>query len=995
MADKEIKIKITANDNASASVGKIRKEFDKLANSAGSKNIKQGIQSISDQLAATKKQFLGFFLGLPALGQITKGFRLAETFKEVNAQLRIAAESQDDFNQSQKRTREIALATGQKLEGITGLYAKLRLNAGLAAEEADKMTGIIAKVTQLDGGGPGADAAIFQLQQGLASGTLRGQELNSVLEQTPSLAKAIADGLETDVGGLRKIAEQGGLTAAVVRDALFKMEEDVNGKFAKLPLTTSRALEKIRTQAIEKLGRLDKQLGITDAFASLLQSVADNIQTIIGVIAGAIAGLSLIFVGAGAGAGRLGLALAGLVSGFGALLTPIGAAAAVLGGLTAFIVANIDKTVDFGDTTATVGEIITAAWAAIKNAVSAAVDAIQSVLGPLVDEILSSFGKVSSQTDGLFKGLMSIINNLVTTVFSAFSLIGKSVGITSASIMQQFRKAFGNVRSLAVAFGRDLANAISGKGISFENTGKALKEGLRDAAAEAGNFGKALSDAYNEEIKFRKDGGVFKAVTDGITTQLKSIKTATDEFKKRGQSGSGAGGQGAGSGRGALKAATDLAQARKSLEDTLFQQVKRLADDQAKREIENTRALFESKSISADEYYQRLDQLQTDLTNREIAELERQKAARQAILDTPNTSEADRLKAMAEIVELTTSQTIAERELNDQRAKVANEIDTLNTARLTSQKEFIDDLQREVFLSGLSNEERETALLLMEAEKRGIQDINKLLELQGQIRENSQAKRRAEEVLRQQNEIFENVQRSVHQAFADGLYKVAKGEGGIREILFTLGDSIMKAMSSSISGQFTDMFFNLFGRQGKDGQSGPAGIFSGMFDGMSAGISDLLSSLKNGLSSIFSSLGGLFSGSGGFFGGLFKSFGFAEGGYTGAGGKHQPAGIVHAGEYVFSAASVRRLGLVALDNLHRLSKGAPVPISHRLGYAEGGLVGDLSLSPAAAPTVNQSVRIVNSIDPRITRDFLASSEGEKVILNVISRNNAALRQALA
>lgn len=129
-----------------------------------------------------------------------------------------------------------------------------------------------------------------------------------------------------------------------------------------------------------------------------------------------------------------------------------------------------------------------------------------------------------------------------------------------------------------------------------------------------------------------------------------------------------------------------------------------------------------------------------------------------------------------------------------------------------------------------------------------------------------------------------------------------------------------------------------------------------------------------------------------FLAGLFK--GFAEGGYTGDGAKLQPAGVVHAGEYVFSAASVRRLGLTALDNLHRLSKGAPVPRVSRLGYADGGLVTDLTLSPASAPTVNQSVRIVNSIDPRITKDFLASSEGEKVILNIISRNNAALKQVL-
>jgi lambda family phage tail tape measure protein len=71
---------------------------------------------------------------------------------------------------------------------------------------------------------------------------------------------------------------------------------------------------------------------------------------------------------------------------------------------------------------------------------------------------------------------------------------------------------------------------------------------------------------------------------------------------------------------------------------------------------------------------------------------------------------------------------------------------------------------------------------------------------------------------------------------------------------------------------------------------------------------------------LFSNL--LSGGSGG--GGLLKLLGFAEGGYTGAGGKYQPAGIVHRGEYVMPARTVQKLGVRTLDRLR--------------GYADGGLV---------------------------------------------------------
>ncbi len=85
--------------------------------------------------------------------------------------------------------------------------------------------------------------------------------------------------------------------------------------------------------------------------------------------------------------------------------------------------------------------------------------------------------------------------------------------------------------------------------------------------------------------------------------------------------------------------------------------------------------------------------------------------------------------------------------------------------------------------------------------------------------------------------------------------------------------------------------------------------------------------------------------SGGPSGLLGSILGFAEGGYTGRGGKHEPAGIVHKGEYVMSAAATRRIGVKNLEGLHRFAKH---------GYAEGGYVG-------AAPTLhNPDLKPANS-----------------------------------
>lgn len=120
-------------------------------------------------------------------------------------------------------------------------------------------------------------------------------------------------------------------------------------------------------------------------------------------------------------------------------------------------------------------------------------------------------------------------------------------------------------------------------------------------------------------------------------------------------------------------------------------------------------------------------------------------------------------------------------------------------------------------------------------------------------------------------------------------------------------------------------------------------------------------------------MAGLFGGSGkGLLGGLFG--GFAEGGYTGSGGKYQPAGVVHKGEYVFDAASVRKLGVQNLEALRQGSKG----------YANGGAVGGGSGGGmAAAP----NVQVVLLDDSSRFGEYLAQDpRAERSIMKVVNRN---------
>lgn len=129
---------------------------------------------------------------------------------------------------------------------------------------------------------------------------------------------------------------------------------------------------------------------------------------------------------------------------------------------------------------------------------------------------------------------------------------------------------------------------------------------------------------------------------------------------------------------------------------------------------------------------------------------------------------------------------------------------------------------------------------------------------------------------------------------------------------------------------------------------------------------------------------GLWGGSGGgIMGGISDAFGFSSGGFTGFGGKHEPAGIVHKGEYVIPQEGVRRLGVPALD---AMSKGIMRPNFGAMQSAGGG---STSVS-VAAPKVNVRAVIVDDY-AQIGAAWANSPQGERDIMAVVERNRGNLR----
>ncbi len=170
---------------------------------------------------------------------------LADTFTQTTARLERMNDGMQDTAELQNMIYQAAQRSRGAYQETADMVAKL---GTLAPDAFSSNKELVAFAEQINkqfalagASGQGAQAALLQLTQAMSSGVLRGEELNSVLEQAPTIAQAIARYMGVTVGEMRELASEGKITAQVVKNALFDAAEDTNAAFDKIPLTFGQA----------------------------------------------------------------------------------------------------------------------------------------------------------------------------------------------------------------------------------------------------------------------------------------------------------------------------------------------------------------------------------------------------------------------------------------------------------------------------------------------------------------------------------------------------------------------------------------------------------------------------------------------------------------------------------------------------------------------------------------------------------------------------------
>lgn len=234
-----------------------------------------------DSLSVSTRALAGHMAGLIT---ISTAISKMDTYTGLQNRLKLVTSNQAELNKATEDTFRIAQKTYSAWDSVLQVYQRFSDNAktlNLNMDDTARLTETVSKAVAISGASAqAADAALVQFGQALASGTLRGEELNSVMEQTPALAKAIAQGMGITVGELRSVAAQGKITSQEIVKALKNVQNDVDALFAKTDITIGQSLTLLNNEITKFVGESGNGSGAAQVLAGSVQTLAGNLETL-------------------------------------------------------------------------------------------------------------------------------------------------------------------------------------------------------------------------------------------------------------------------------------------------------------------------------------------------------------------------------------------------------------------------------------------------------------------------------------------------------------------------------------------------------------------------------------------------------------------------------------------------------------------------------------------------------------------------------------------
>ncbi|MGE9759039.1 tape measure protein [Acinetobacter baumannii] len=483
-----------------------------------------------DSLSVATRALAGHMAGLVTVGAAISKM---DTYTGLQNRLKLVTNNQSELNKATEDTFRIAQKTYSAWDSVLQVYQRFSDNAktlNLTMDDTARLTETVSKAVAISGASAeAADAALVQFGQALASGTLRGEELNSVMEQTPALAKAIAQGMGITVGELRSVAAEGKITSQEIVKALRNVESDVDALFAKTDITIGQSLTLLNNEITKFVGEAGKGSGAAQVLAGSVQTLASNLDLIadgalvvgIGYITRAILMKSAaIKEGMASTLASRQASVLNAQAEYAEATAALNAAKAHLANVRA---TNAETQAKFGATAAATR------YAQAQAAVTAATNA-QTAAQIKLNTATSIAGRLAKGAFGLIGGWAGVATLGVMGLAAAYSYFSNKAEEAKQKLAEQAKVAEKADEELKKLTGNDKAKAVNDLTTAFNAQNKALEKSSRavgSALIDIENYARGNREV--EKISQEARTGTI-SYTEAIE-RLNKIKLPTDLYE--------------------------------------------------------------------------------------------------------------------------------------------------------------------------------------------------------------------------------------------------------------------------------------------------------------------------------------------------------------------------------------------------------------------------------------------------------------------------------
>jgi len=253
-------------------------------NDGAQDNFNQSVREGTSAASGLEKKLLGMAAAYVSLQGVGKLINLSDTMTLSESRLSLIVDDGGSVEELQNKIYASSQNARALYTDTAAAIAKMGMNAGNAFSGNDELIAFMEQVNkQFVIGGASAteqSSAIMQLTQAMAAGALRGEELNSILDGAPGIARSIEESMGWAEGSIKSYAEQGLITSTVVKNALLSTAEETNAAFNSISITFANVATDIKNRALfafdplfEKLNDIANSksfnsmaIGLTDAF---------------------------------------------------------------------------------------------------------------------------------------------------------------------------------------------------------------------------------------------------------------------------------------------------------------------------------------------------------------------------------------------------------------------------------------------------------------------------------------------------------------------------------------------------------------------------------------------------------------------------------------------------------------------------------------------------------------------------------------------------------